>query len=157
MLLCRRDTGFFGLVRRFELHVLLDDLRHIFFGRLHIPEPFGPNHHVGAKCADVEATASNHANLAFEIALLADFSKLFDDFFRATVAARRAFTVAVIDAHVDLPDIRLWALNHGFSLRMFKPRVFIAEKKIVCTRPGINYFIHGSSISLFLCHRGFGP
>ena len=50
------------------------------------------------------AARPNHANLAFEVAILGDFTQLFDDLFGAAVTARWAFTVTVVDADVNLPD-----------------------------------------------------
>lgn len=39
-------------------------------------------------------------------------AQLFDDFCGAAVAAGWTHAVTVVDAHMDLPDIRLWPLNH---------------------------------------------
>ena len=116
-----RDAVYFAavpaslaLVRRFELHVLFNDLRNISFGHFHVPQPFGPNHHIGTERADIQTTRPDHANLAFEIAFLGHFAQLFDDLFGAAVTARRAFTVTVVDADMNLG---LRPLNHRISLR----------------------------------------
>src|SRR3970040_786125 len=105
-------AGCFRLVRLFELEVFIDDLRNVFFGDLHIPKSFRPDHHVGSEGADVQTAASDHADFAFEVSFLANFSQLLDHLFRAAVAARRAFSVAVVDTDMNLPDIGLRSLNH---------------------------------------------
>lgn len=96
--LVRSGAGFFGLIRCFEFQVSLDNLRDIFFGHFHVPEAFRPNHHVGTERAYIETARPNHANLAFEVAFLGDFTQLFDDLFGTAVTARWAFTVTVVDA-----------------------------------------------------------
>jgi hypothetical protein len=134
------------LVAFFQLQVGIDDLWNIRLGYLHIPEPFGPNHHVGAKGAYIQAPAADDANFTLQVSFLANFSQFFDDLFRATITAGGTLPVTVVDTDVNLPDIGLGPLNHGFSLRVIKSKDFIAEKNKVCTQPGIGYFIPRSSI-----------
>ena len=107
MRLSRDGTGLFGLVRCFELHILLDDLRHIFFDHLHISESCGPNHHIGTESADIETTRSDHANFSFE--------ELFDDLFRTTVTARRAFAIAIANRGMNLSDVDRWIMKSLFG------------------------------------------
>ena len=45
--------------------------------------------------------------LPLRLRSLRDFSQFFDHFFRAVIAAGFAFAVAIVDADVKLPDIRL--------------------------------------------------
>ena len=116
VLLCRRGTGFFRLVCFFQLQVGVDDLRNVILSDFHVPEPLGPDHHIRAKCTDVQAAASDHANFPFEVAFFGDFPELFDDLFGAAEAAGGAFTVTIIDADVNLSDIRLWSFYHAVSL-----------------------------------------
>src|SRR3972149_6249334 len=123
-----RGAGFFRLVRLFELQVLIDDLRNIFFGDLHVPQSFRPDHHVGSESADVQTTASHHANFTFEVALFDDFPELFHHFLGAIVTARFVLAVAVVDADMNLSNIGLGSLDHGFSLRIF-PTVYSRKGK----------------------------
>lgn len=83
-LLCS-GAGFFALVRCFELHILVHDPGNVFLGHFHVPHAFGPNHHVGAKRANIEAAAPDHANLALEVTLLGYFTQLLDNLFGAAV------------------------------------------------------------------------
>jgi hypothetical protein len=111
-----RGLTLLSLIRSFEAQIFLDDLRHIFFGDFHIPEPFGPDHHVRSKRADVQTAASDDTDFAFEIALFGDFPEFLDDCLGAAEAAGRALALSVVDANMKLPDVRLLSFDHGSPL-----------------------------------------
>ena len=87
------------LVRLFQAQALVDDLRYIGFVHFHVPQPFRPDHHIG--------TDAYHAYFALEILFFDDFSQFFVDFFRAVLATGFALAVTVVDADVELANVRL--------------------------------------------------
>ena len=69
--------------------------------------------------------------------LFGHLAQLFDYLFGAAVAAGWALTVTIVDADVNLSDLRLWPLNHAFSSQDDRVDDFIAKIITVCTRaPG---------------------
>src|SRR5262245_7455473 len=107
-------SGLLPLVRLLKTQILIDNLGHVLFGDLHVPESFRPDHHVRAEGAEVQATAAHDTYFPFEIALLAYFSQFLNDSFRTVVAARLALAVAVVDANLQLTNIRLSSFDHKY-------------------------------------------
>ncbi|MDP9129494.1 MAG: hypothetical protein M3N35_03840 [Candidatus Binatota bacterium] len=88
----------------------------------------------GPKGADIQAAAADDADFAFEVAFFGNLSQLFDDFFRAFIAAGFAFAFAVVDANMKLPHIGLLSFDHENSVRTLNFRKFYNRKRNQSTR-----------------------
>ena len=120
--------GLLRLICSLETQVLIDDPWHIFIGHFHIPQTFRPDHCVRAEGANIQAAAPDYTDFAFEVSFFRNFSQLLHHFFRTVVAAGFAFAIAVVDADVKLPSIRLLRFDYVNSLGTIDLTKFYSRK-----------------------------